>query len=87
MFSLELHGQETLDNMNHKVDILLQQLQLIEKKYDRIQTLSGGEKQRVAIARAMIHNPHLVIADEATGNLDRRNSENIMNILLQLHKQ
>lgn len=69
----------------------MQKLQLLgiddqaNKKSFRI---SGGQKQRVAIARALINEPLMIMADEPTGNLDSKNSENVFNILQQLsHEQ
>ena len=62
----------------------LQMLGIEQLAHKRSNKISGGEKQRVAIARALINDPHIIMCDEPTGNLDVKNSEVVFNIFKRL---
>lgn len=64
-----------------RVDEILKLLGLTDRRLHLPSQLSGGQQQRVAIGRALITRPKLILADEPTGNLDSKNSQDIMNLL------
>ncbi len=65
---------------------MLERVGLADREYFYPRQLGGGQAQRVAIARALINNPHIIIADEPTGNLDSRSSRLVMELLSDVHK-
>lgn len=68
-----------------RADELLEQVGLATRRHHYPDQLSGGEQQRVAFARALTMKPRLLLADEPTGNLDHANSEQVFNLIQELH--
>jgi lipoprotein-releasing system ATP-binding protein len=81
-----LIARKSKQEAGRKAEELLVQLGLKERLTHRIGELSGGEQQRVAIARALVRSPQLVLADEPTGNLDRKTGGQIMDLFQELNQ-
>ena len=73
--------------VEHRLELLIDRLSLGERLNHLPRELSGGQQQRVAIARALIHYPMVLFADEPTGNLDRKNAEDVTNLLVSLRDE
>jgi lipoprotein-releasing system ATP-binding protein len=77
--------RKDLSGVIEEAKTLLSEVGLDERLSHKPAQLSGGEQQRVAVARALINKPRLVLADEPTGNLDKRNSEALYRLILSLN--
>ena len=85
-FAMEILGKDNLE-IRKKVPRFLNIVGMGGKANKFPREMSGGEQQRIAIARALINEPKVLLADEATGNLDVFNSWDIVNLLLKINEQ
>ncbi|MBR2350209.1 MAG: ABC transporter ATP-binding protein [Clostridia bacterium] len=86
LLPIMLSGKVT-DEHRARAKELMEYLGVAEQKDKLPQKMSGGEQQRVAIARGLIINPEVILLDEPTGNLDSRNSAEIMNLLKRINEE
>jgi len=83
---LPLFYSEQADDGERRAETLLEMVGLHGRENNNPNQLSGGQQQRVAIARALINRPSILLADEPTGNLDSKNSAEIMEIIRRLNR-
>lgn len=81
-----MNGKKKSD-LKKELDEILEITGLTEKRKAMPSTLSGGQQQRVAIARAVIGNPRVILADEPTGNLDKKSTVEVMELFRRLNQE
>lgn len=83
-FVLKATGWKDKKKMEKRIQEVLSKVGMATKGHKMPHQMSGGEQQRIAIARALLNDPELILADEPTGNLDPRTSEEIMILLSEI---
>ncbi|HYG59859.1 MAG TPA: ABC transporter ATP-binding protein/permease [Symbiobacteriaceae bacterium] len=84
---LKMQGTTDPEAIRQTIHYVLEAVGMFAFRKRKVMTLSGGQQQRVGIARAIAKNPDMIIADEPTGNLDSKNTLEIMNIIKKISRQ
>lgn len=80
------YSKKPIDSKRKRIETVLEQLGILDKKNTLALKLSGGQRQRVAIARALVNDPEIILADEPTGSLDSKTGSEVINIFKEINK-